>query len=141
MSELRYLAALLRGSLPHLVDEGELDDGEAQRLESELGRLLAGGPAAESTDADLQEVLRSSPAVVDWVAAVLAHPDGVPPEAAELAEDKAGPYEGLAGDAPGVGAQRYTCPVAGDVHWFRLRLSATVPNCGTHHVPLELVTT
>ncbi|MEU8777324.1 hypothetical protein [Streptomyces sp. NPDC048606] len=139
--ELVEIASLLRGSLTRLVEAGTVTEDEAAALDADLARLIADGQEPELVDEELTDLLAAKPALLDWAAAVLAHPDRLPPEVAPDEPERAGEYERPAGDGTGVEAQRYACPVAGDKVWFRMRLSDSVPECRTHGVPLELVTT
>jgi hypothetical protein len=120
--EMREVARAIRPYLPDLVGT------DAPAADRRLAELLA-----EDGDVEIgiDEVLRSSPALVAWAQDMLSDPLLRPAAAQQLVERLA-----TGGDGELVDAERFTCP-NGDYTWYRISVVVVVPACPTHKIPLS----
>jgi hypothetical protein len=117
VEDLVEVARLVRPFLPSLVG------ARAAELDARVGAALNGPP--EERVRRLREVLASHDAVVEWAERALADPAGA-----------VRGFEPLPGHGEPVPADRFVCPVNGDVVWYRPKVGVPVPACGTHDVAL-----
>jgi len=148
--------AILKGARairPHLAD---LLGAEAEGVDRELGNLLAEaeqvGAEAEGVDRELDNLLAEAEQgrkVASLILDLLARHDATRAwmrEFLEGAEEATAPpaaappgvrgYSPPPGRADPIAAQKFVCP-NGDFEWYRQRVGTPVPECPTHHVPLE----
>lgn len=119
-ADLAEAARLVRPYLPELVGAER-----AVTLDRRIGAVLARWPAHTA----LLDVLTSDDAVLRWVEEVLDDPRLLPPD---LRGPDVRTFEPVPGGGDPIPADRFTCPVNGDVVWYRPRVGTPVPVCGTH---------
>ncbi|MGK5173096.1 hypothetical protein [Geodermatophilus sp. CPCC 205761] len=108
----------IRAFLPSILDD---------RAEDFDRRLLV--QLRERNVSGVEDVLQSSPKVIDWVGDFTAH--GIPPEVALLAERDGG-YQAAPGRGIPSPVPRYECPVDHLYVWYRVDPRERVRECPDH---------
>lgn len=122
-------ARVVRPLLPGLLGSEPEMRAVAGAMDLELGDLLEQASRGEEVEERILDTLCRHPSVYGWSALVL--PTGLPPEATVRM--------GLPGFGEALRSAKYSCPVAGDVVWYRHSVGQPIPLCNSHGVPLEPV--
>jgi hypothetical protein len=128
------LARAIRLYLPELLGNNPERSDEVRRLDRELAELLSEAQRGQEVDEGILDRLKLSPAVHNWAATFLQ--SGLPPD---VAEERDRGFSPLAGRGEAVAPMKYICPEGADVVWYRRAVDQPVPQCPTHHVALEPV--
>lgn len=124
--------AILKGARairPHLA---ELLGAEAEGVDRALARLLAEAEEGRKVDSNILDLLARRDATRVWMEEFLEGAEG----RTAAAPQRVRGYSPPPGRADPIAAQRYVCP-NGDYEWYRQRVGTPVPECPTHHLPLE----
>ena len=120
-------AKLVRPYLPELVGPEQTEDWD-----NRLGTMLASDAGEQQLAAEILAVLRSDEVVLQWVEDVLDDPRRLPPELQRLSV-RGAEYAPVPGGGEVIDADRFVCPVNGDVVWYRPRVGVPIKRCLFHN--------